>query len=269
MELPAQPRLVLLRGLIRSRFHWEQFPTYLQQALPDFELVIPELAGNGERYQEQTPFSVHGMMEDIRQQVRLQQQQPPEQQPQEQQQTHNQPVIIIAVSMGAMIASEWARCYPQEIKQLHLINTSFSNLSLPWQRMQAPAFFSLLSHFFNREKLEQAIIRWTINLYNDPQLTTRWQNFSATHPLSYRNAIAQLLSASRYKGPTTAPVADSYFYNSPQDKLVSGRCTERIAGKWQKPLFSHKTAGHDLPLDDPHWLITNIKSNIEAASQND
>jgi len=61
--------LVLLRGLIRSRYHWMQFPKQLQHYFPQQRLLLPELAGNGERYLERTPFSINAMMEDLRQQV--------------------------------------------------------------------------------------------------------------------------------------------------------------------------------------------------------
>ena len=37
------PHLVLLRGLIRSRVHWEHFPQQLQSALPDHHILTPEL----------------------------------------------------------------------------------------------------------------------------------------------------------------------------------------------------------------------------------
>ena len=245
------PHLVLLRGLIRSRFHWEQFPQQLQSAFPDHPILTPELAGNGERYREKTPFSVAAMVEDIRQQIT-------------DTRRNQQPVIIIAVSMGAMIASEWARRYPQEIDQLHLINTSFSNLSLPWQRMQAPAFFSLVSRLFDRQKLEREIIRWTINTDQGAELEKRWQHFAVTHPLSHRNAITQLLSASSYRGPLKAPLNNAFFYCSRHDQLVNSHCTRQIAHQWQKPLLIHQSAGHDLSMDDPQWLIHNIQSNIHG-----
>ena len=108
---------VLIRGLIRSRFHWGEFPRQLEHAVqqhnPGARLLTPELAGNGERWQETTPRGIRAMMEDIRQQVLPA--------------TKGKAVTIAAISMGAMIASEWARCYPGEVKALHLINTSFNN----------------------------------------------------------------------------------------------------------------------------------------------
>lgn len=251
-----QSHLVLLRGLIRSRFHWEQFPQQLQSALPQYPILTPELAGNGERFRESTPFSIAAMMEDIRQQVNSSR-------------SNQQPVIIVAVSMGAMIATEWARLYPKEVDQLHLINTSFRNLSMPWQRMQAAAFFSLITRLLNRSKLESAIIRWTINSNKTPELEQRWQQFAVTHPLGYRNALAQLVSASQYRGPLQSPINNAYFYRSAKDYLVDSQCSQRIADCWQKPLATHPDAGHDLSMDDPEWLIGQIRTNLTVNSNRD
>lgn len=238
---------ILLRGLIRSRFHWGGFPALLEQSLqtysPGLHLLTPELAGNGERWQEKTPLSIHHMMLDIRRQVLPR---------------TAVPLTIVAVSMGAMIAAEWARCFPQEIRALHLINTSFSNLSRPWQRLRAPALFSLLQPLIRGASQEAAILRWTTNMTDTSVLLPAWESFARQHPLSLRNAFAQLLAASRYCGPTRAPVTPVYCYHSLADQLVSPACTARIARAWQVPLFSHPAAGHDLPLDDPQWLISQI-----------
>lgn len=237
---------ILLRGLIRARFHWGEFPQHLQQALPDSTgLLLPELAGNGERWQEHTPFSVHDMMLDLRRQV------------QAMGGLEKGPATLVAISMGAMIAAEWARCFPQEVRALRLINTSFSNLSTPWSRMRAPAFFSLLGTFVSGQPLEAAILNWTSN-HDQTVLAPYWEAYAQTHPLSLRNALAQLLSASRYRGPLSAPVADVRCYNSHGDRLVNPACTAKIAQRWQVPLISHPDAGHDLPLDDPQWLINEL-----------
>ena len=272
--------IILLRGLIRSRFHWDQFPQQLQQAFPQHRILMPELAGNGERFQENTPSSIHAMMLDVRQQVALdqsQQAQIQEIQPVQKTQTAKTaektaagtkpPAIIIAVSMGAMMATEWATHYPKEVQQLHLINTSAGRFSLPWQRMQTRAFFSLLPSIANQQRLEKKIIDWTINVQKDAQLTQHWQDFSQQHPLSLRNAVTQLLAASRYRGQPHAPIDHCYFYHSQGDRLVNPNCTAAIAQHWNKPLERHGFAGHDLSMDDSAWLINKLTENIFSQSE--
>ncbi|UXD87398.1 alpha/beta fold hydrolase [Thalassolituus hydrocarboniclasticus] len=253
-----QPEWVLIRGLIRSRFHWGAFPDQLlsqlqQQQLAPSALLLPELAGNGERFRDKTPFSIHNMMLDIRHQV------------QKLSPDDNRPRVLVAISMGAMIASEWARCYPQEVARLHLINTSFSNFSTPWQRMKIRPLLGFLRGLRSSDKLEAAILRWTLNMKDSECLLPLWCDYAAAHPLSLRNGLAQLLAASHFRGPKQAPLEETFFYNSLADRLVDAACTRRIAEHWQKNLLSHPRAGHDLPMDDPDWLIQKIIANEQKS----
>ncbi|MCD8520990.1 MAG: alpha/beta hydrolase [Saccharospirillaceae bacterium] len=250
---------VLIRGLIRSRFHWGAFPDQLlhqlqRQPSEPPALLLPELAGNGERFREKTPLSIHGMMLDIRKQVS---QLSPENQ---------KPRVLVAVSMGAMIATEWARCFPQEIDHLHLINTSFSNYSAPWQRMKIRPLLGFLRSLRSTDKLEAAILYWTLNMKNSECLLPLWCDYAAAHPLSLRNGVAQLLAASRFRGPAEAPAREVFFYNSRHDQLVDASCTRSIAERWQKTLLTHTKAGHDLPMDDPDWLIQQIIANEQVST---
>ena len=172
------------------------------------------------------------------------------------------PVTIVAISMGGMIATEWARVYPQEIRDMHLINTSLANMSLPWERMDAIAFFRLLSCLGQRQKLEKVIYRLTINREFTATEEKTWLAFAQQHPLSWRNIFVQLIAASRYKGPLQAPLDRISFYNSSHDRLVRPQCTERIASRWNKPLLTNEGAGHDLPVDDPDWLEAALRSRF-------
>jgi pimeloyl-ACP methyl ester carboxylesterase len=42
------------------------------------------------------------------------------------------------------------------------------------------------------------------------------------------------------------------------DRLVSPGCSRRIASRWALPIRLHPTAGHDLPLDDPEWVVQQV-----------
>lgn len=243
------PPVVMLRGLIRSNFHWGDFPERLAPWCTN--IIQPEIPGNGFRCDEKTPTSIHALMEDVRQQVHSQ---------------HSGAVIIIAVSMGAMIAMEWARCYPAEIAAMHLMNTSLANMSLPWQRMQALALLALITQVTNRDQLESAIMRWTMNLADRKTLEERWLTFNREHPLNWKNGIAQIWAASRYRGPLTAPIRQVWFYNANKDRLVKAACTARIAKKWHKPLDTHPSAGHDLPMDAGDWLANLIGPRLNLSA---
>ncbi|MBM96872.1 MAG: alpha/beta hydrolase [Oceanospirillaceae bacterium] len=245
----TERHVVLVRGLIRSRFHWHSFPRTLLQQNAIHDVVLPELAGNGDRHLESTPFGIHAMMEDIRQQARMLLA------------DHVASVCVVGISMGGMIATEWAKQYPDEVRELHLINTSFGCCSRPWQRMKPPALSRLLKNLTNPLKLEQAIAELTLNTPPPSTLMREWLEFAREHPVSTANTLTQVMSAARYRGHQQAPAAPSFFYSSSKDRLVSGRCSEAIASRWNAPISIHPEAGHDLPLDDPDWLIDQIVRN--------
>ena len=239
-----KPVLVFLRGLIRSRFHWGNFPRRFDQ---DFQVIEPELPGNGYLFRDNTPASIPAMMEAMRAQVKA---------------TTDRSVVIIAVSMGAMIATEWARRYPQEIRELHLVNTSLANLSLPWQRMKTLSFLKLIGTTGSRLRLEKAILRLTMNRPLGMADHELWLDFAERHPLKWRNVFVQLIASSGYQGPKEAPVDKVVLYNAAGDQLVKPGCTMAIARQWKKPLITHTDAGHDLPMDDPEWLEEKIRGNL-------
>jgi pimeloyl-ACP methyl ester carboxylesterase len=67
-----------------------------------------------------------------------------------------------------------------------------------------------------------------------------------------------LLAAARYRAPRQAPGLPILLLASQHDKLVDSRCSQALAAAWRCPLEMHPTAGHDLPLDDPHWVAQQV-----------
>ena len=104
---------VLLRGLTREARHWGGFAQQLAAALPAAEtapVVALDLPGNGAFHREASPRSVRGMTDFARAQL-LARGLPP-------------PYHLLAMSLGAMVAADWARQYPGEVLRLVLVNTS-------------------------------------------------------------------------------------------------------------------------------------------------
>src|SRR5439155_8075284 len=53
-------------------------------------------------------------------------------------------VWLLGLSLGGMVAFEWARQYPQEVAGAVLINTSLGGCSPPWRRLHPSAVLRLL-----------------------------------------------------------------------------------------------------------------------------
>jgi len=245
---------MLIRGMIRGCVHWHRFPDKLHQAFPNDKILCIDIPGNGSRFAESTPASIESIAADLANQLRKH----------EQADSGRQPLNIVAISMGGMIACDLILNHlpDHKINSLHLINTSFANLSLPWQRMQAKAFFSFVPKVLNPQAREKAILKWTSNREVSGQRLADWIAEAQQHPLQFSSVLAQTLAAGRYPAPKIKPVKNTFIYCSQNDRLVSKACSERLAKHWKLPITWHPDAGHDLPLDDPDWLVEQIKNAV-------
>ncbi|WP_207232095.1 alpha/beta fold hydrolase [Corallincola spongiicola] len=70
------------------------------------------------------------------------------------------------------------------------------------------------------------------------------------------------LAAARYRAPRQKPDVPVILIASSHDQLVNTTCSKQIASQWQCPLSLHPYSGHDLPLDDPHWLAEVIMEHM-------
>ncbi len=94
----------------------------------------------------------------------------------------------------------------------------------------------------------------------------RWEAIATERPVTRLNALRQLAAVARYAPPPQGPGAPMLLLASERDQLVSPQCSQRFARRWDLPLRLHPWAGHDLPLDDPAWVVEQIAGWRFAAS---
>jgi pimeloyl-ACP methyl ester carboxylesterase len=233
---------LLLRGLAREQRHWGAFPELLRQRLPAGDTVIArDLPGAGTRCGERSPASVPEMMQALRDDLRVNG--PPG------------PYVVVALSLGAMVAMRWAEITPQELRGCVLINSSLSTLSPFWQRLRPGAVPCLLRWLLSgsAHARERAVFDISSNQPFDAAVVAQWAAIAQSAPVSAGNALRQLFAAARFDAPARLTVP-ALVLTTAGDRLVSHRCSHAIARHWQLPLREHPCAGHDLPLDDPAWL---------------
>lgn len=232
---------ILLRGLTRERAHWGDFPERLSAAFPDQHFHLVDLPGTGIHYREASPATVRAIREQVCRQV-----------------SHiPRPFSILALSMGGMVALDWAQhAEPGELQHLVLINTS-SGFSRPWQRMQPAAWPKILRLLVRRELFhrERDILRLTSNRDIPLSLCKAWYSIQRQRPVSFTNARNQLLAAARFKPLEKRPMADALILASKGDRIASWHCSAELERRWCWTLKLHPDAGHDLPLDEPEWVI--------------
>lgn len=235
---------IFLRGLTREAAHWGRFTATFQRVLPSANIHTLDLPGNGEHHLQNSPLSVGGMVaacrdECVRRGIQT-------------------PVHLLAMSLGAMVAAEWARIAPSELSGCVLINTSMRPFSPLHHRLRPanyPDMLSLALRGGSAEAIEATVLRLTSNQPDERKgVIPEWAAVRHQRPVSAGNAVRQLLAAARYRAPRQAPGVPLLLLSSERDQLVDSRCSQAIANAWRCPLRTHPSAGHDLPLDDPDWV---------------
>ena len=239
---------LLLRGLTREARHWGTFPAQLALQSGQDAVVALDLPGNGVFCDQPTPATVRAMVEFLRQQVRASGR--PE--------AHK----LLAMSLGGMVATDWAQRYPAEITRLVLINTSMRPFSRVTQRLQPgnwPQLALLAARWHDADYAERSIHRLTCNqtAWREQDLRD-WLQIRKSAPVQALNAARQLWAAARFASAASAPDCPTLVLSSASDRLVHPACSARLAGAWQARHRQHPWASHDLPHDDAAWVCRQV-----------
>lgn len=239
---------IFLRGLTRASFHWLGFEQKFKQYFSLNQVLAPDLAGNGTLHDEVSNTDIDQAVEQIRAQI-----------PESILKSKN--LGLFTISMGGMIGTRWAEMYPEEISHLVLVNSSFSSLSPFYRRLRLQNYPQLISNFVTTspEKMERFIMNTTSNFEE------KWKphfsdivKFHESHPVSVANFVRQLKMAGRTDFKTKPPT-DVLILTATHDRLVHSSCSHAIADCWKAQIEVHPTAGHDLPLDAPEWILDTVK----------
>ena len=244
---PAQPQWIFLRGLTRESAHWGGFVADCERAWPGARITALDLLGNGTLHHAESPATVAGMVAACRAELARRGMAPP--------------YHVLALSLGAMVAIEWARQAPGEVQGCVLINTSLQPFSPFYRRLRPRNYGKLLRLLLpaTTEQREQAVLQLTSQRVAERQaVVARWAAVRRARPVSPANALRQLAAAARYRAPVQPPTPRLLLLASAGDGLVHSDCSAAIARAWGVPLALHPWAGHDLPLDDGPWVIAQV-----------
>ncbi|CAN7183244.1 alpha/beta fold hydrolase [Polaromonas sp. LjRoot131] len=249
---------VLLRGLTREARHWGDFAERLARALPGSasaatRVLALDLPGNGVFCREDSPATVRAMADFAREQLRSRGLAPP--------------YRLVAMSLGGMVAADWALRHPQEVDGLVLINTSMRPLGRASERLRPANWLPLAlvaARWQDADHAERVIHRITCNRSTSlEQDLAAWIRIRQDAPVSAANAWRQLKAAAAFTmaAPPACPVL---VLSSAADHLVHPRCSARLAQAWQAAHHEHPWAGHDLPHDDADWVCRRIAGWAEG-----
>lgn len=236
---------ILLRGLTREQSHWGKFPRKLEDAFPDQRFHLVDLPGTGVHFKDPSPATIAAIRARVCRSVR-----------------HiPAPYSLLGLSMGGMVALDWAQhALEGEIQNLVLINTS-TGFSPPWRRTR-PGAWPRIARLLCRRDLfdrEADILKLTCNTPPSLETIKHWYSIQRQRPVSARTGYAQLKAAAAFRPLPARPLPDALLLASRKDRIVDWKCSQALEQRWQWTLKVHPSAGHDLPLDDPDWIIRQLK----------
>jgi pimeloyl-ACP methyl ester carboxylesterase len=245
-SLPGRPApWILLRGLLRDRRHWGSLPGRLAAFAPGQVVEAYDLPGNGSRHRERSASDVASMVVQLREDLRRR--------------GVPTPVRLLGMSLGGLVAIEWARQHPQEVEQIVLVNTAVAPTASIGERMRPSLwlpFLRLLLLPASAQRWENTLLPRTSRRYRRQgsparqALLQRWSEWRRNQPVSRGNVWRQLWAGARYRAPV-APDAPGLMLVSTRDDMVDPASVRRVAEAWGWPVVEHPKAGHDLALDDP------------------
>ncbi len=246
--------IVLIRGLVREKRHWGHFPKLIEKA--GFKCSLLEIPGVGERFRETSPLKIEEYVTDMRFQFKRLQSDFPDDE-----------FIAVAISMGGMIVQKWLSVFPQDYKSAIIINSSGGRLSPIHKKLTPQAIKTLGALFFANNLRERTIeiLELTTNMIElSDRMVEKWTSFEEEYPVKRNTFLRQLVAAANFRVPAADEITkDILFLCGKKDALVNHRCTLDLAAHYGRPYFVHPEAGHDLPLDDPDWIISHIKDFLK------
>ena len=236
---------VLLRGLGRDHRHWGSFINEFEQAFSTDLVSTIDTCGNGDFVKMKSPMLIAEYTVHCRKALG----------------NNAKRINLVALSLGGMIALDWAQRFPDQVNSITLINSSVANLTPWYRRINTKALLKLVSPLLSQkspEKIEKAILALTANLMNNNEILQQWTGYREAHCTSLANLLRQLIAAARFNLQTPLKIT-SLVLCSEADKLVNCVASKDIYKYLGGRIITHSSAGHDLPLDDSAWVLAQIK----------
>lgn len=240
---------ILLRGLARETGHFGEFTPLVRREMPEATVVPLDFPGTGTRLSEATPKTIGELVERLRDEAKAKV-------------LPGKPLFVFGMSMGGMVAMEWADRYPAETSGIVVVASSASNVSQPLARFSlrgvgaAAANRFLTKDPFAREARMVRLLMHTRARHEEA--TKLWGEIARDRPLSGDAVRTQVRAAARWRAPEALKVP-ALFLVGARDKLVDPRCTIALARRFRTHAVVHPDAGHDLTTDAGPWAIEQMK----------
>ncbi len=242
---------LLLRGLTREQRHWGSFRKTFGDSFGSENVYCLDHVGVGTEKGRPVVFTIEAMVLDLRKRwLALKGSDPA-------------PWSIVSLSLGSMLSLHWCEAFPNDFNYQIIMNVSSSTESRPWRRLLLENLpnFSQLAVAQDQVARERLVLDMCSNLLSSEDkdhLAEEWAKFAMPKTELRKVALSQLWAATRYRSPQKMTVPTLALVSA-ADRLVHPSCTVNLASALKFPLEIHPRAGHELALDDPQWVIQQIK----------
>lgn len=238
---------VLMRGLGRESGHWSGFLEKMREAFIGDHVLALDHPGTGQNRDQKVPLSIKKMVDRAREQVVDAQ----------------YPLIVLGHSLGGMVALDWWSRFPSEVKGFVGINTSTSSTGKPWERMTLTGLSRVIE--IAMDPTEKGREEKVLSLVSRrPELNkgvlADWVRIAKERGPEKTLVVKQLLAAVKFRTPLRpSEQSAALLLGSYGDELVNPICIQRLANELKAELRMHSWGGHELTLDDPDWVIDQLK----------
>ena len=255
METKLSVTAILVRGLSRQAGHWHPFDSILAQRPGIEDVIALDLPGFGSESGQTAPRSIEITVDLLDERLMAK--------------SVPGPKVLVAISLGGMIAHCWAQKHTERFDRIVLINSSLKGLSRIDERLTPRAWMDLIRMFGTRdvERREQLVFDLVSNTSTQrKQVVDEWVALDKKYPLRKEQVANQLVAAATYSPSKDWQGPPALVIGSKLDRMVSWCCSEAIHSTFGFDHVYHPTAGHDIPIDEPEWLADSIATWLQAGS---
>jgi pimeloyl-ACP methyl ester carboxylesterase len=241
--------IYLVIGLTKESRHWSQdFISELKQVLNPKEIHLVDLPGSGKFLSQKSPTSVAKIVDMARSHQTF---------------NHERKRLIVAISLGGMVAWEWVTRYPNDFDAMVMINSSLAGISPTFKRLQPKAlidFFRIAAAPKGTVKEKLILDLCSNHTQNASKIHPHWTQLSLEANMHFPNVLSQLLAGMRFR-PKKIPSLPLLVVAAKHDRLAHYSCSETIANlsKAKFVLCEDQSVGHAFHVDGPEFLVKEIK----------